>query len=144
VDELQSNVLDDLAAFLKPCRTRLADVELDADSMKNISLQLVRKQANVITGKLDCVGASYAANTMMAASQMAVGPSLRAYADMVAADAESEPGPWLRCVLRIVQEVRSQKTLKPPEKEWGPFEKQRHDYQQALLAKSRQNRDWIG
>lgn len=139
LDSIEVDTIAEIVAYMKPCVRRLGGKDLDNDSLKNISMALVKGGAPIVTGDLDPIGSAYWANSLIQRGRVYVAPG-KVFADMSAADTQSDPTPWVRCFLRIVQECRSWK--KPETKVYAPFEKAREQakkkYQESLVPR----KDW--
>ena len=125
-DESRHDTVDGIAKAIKPCVRRLGCETLDSSEYKTINAALIKAGASVTTGKLDVPGAVYWANRMIDQGKIYMPKALRTYAELVACEPDADMPPEVLCLLRIVAEVRS--WVKPPEKEYKPFEKQRNQF----------------
>lgn len=142
VDEQKATTIEDISGYLRPAKRRVGGKNLDSDSLKNISMALVKAQSPVVTGDLDDVGSVYYLNQLITGDKFYIPIVTRTYSDLIASDKESELSPFVKCLLRIVQECRSWK--KPEPKVYGPFEKQREVAKKIQAAALIPQTDWVG
>lgn len=139
-DARQFTSINELAGFLKPFTKRYGCQELDSDEFKSLSSLLAKEKANVMTGKLDETGTIYELNKMVSSSKVIIKPDCLAIAELSSADPDNM-GPYVKCILRIVQEIRAIKREMP--RPLLPFEKQRKEYREKLHTNKSKKEGWV-
>lgn len=140
IDELETNTVDGIVSAMIKSRHRLADEKLDTESYKSLCNSLIKAKCNVMPSKLDVDGGVYTFNAMT--NKIYVPVQCKTYSELLSFDKDTDtPNPYLRCVLRICQEVKTWKRDIPYEKK--PFDDKRGIIYRQKLAVSRPVKGWV-